>query len=157
MSDARVDGAVSRRRVVQGALWAAPAIVIATAVPAAATSPTPAGVTITAVPDPVTRKAKIVTYTVTVSVAGSGSGIDAGFTLVVTHPNTGPSAPTFNIAGTNWTSGTSTATSNQALTPGNSTVLTATLTFPANNTHLAATFTVFDTMPGGTTLATITA
>ena len=34
MSDQRVEGTVSRRRVVQGALWAAPAVVIATAVPA---------------------------------------------------------------------------------------------------------------------------
>src|SRR6187402_2489054 len=39
MSDVRIpDGKISRRRVVQGAMWTAPAVLIATALPAAAGS-----------------------------------------------------------------------------------------------------------------------
>lgn len=92
------DGEVSRRRVIQGAAWSAPAILIATAVPAAAASTDPGLIALTGV------NANIVTswLTVNASIAWAGDPTNAEVNPVVASVV----VPTSIVASTTPTVGT---------------------------------------------------
>ena len=85
--------AISRRRVIQGAAWATPAILIATAAPAFAVSTDQPTVSLTAT---AVRSASTIAYTVTLALTTppTGTYITNGYTITVAPPR-----PTFIVYG----------------------------------------------------------
>lgn len=95
------EGGISRRRVIQGAAWSAPAILIATAVPAAAASTDPGQIALTDV------HANLVTnmLTVTASIAWSGDPTNAEVNPVIASvvvPTTIVASPTPTVGTGYW-------------------------------------------------------
>lgn len=140
--DVRGD-AMSRRRVLAGTAWATPAVIVALAAPASATSPTPTDATITAELLSASYRGRQVQFRVTVTTASLP--FDANFTVLVAPGDpTKVTGYTYDVAGTAWVGAGATATHGAAQAAGQSTSFTVTVNYQSNNDHGPSTFTLRD-------------
>ena len=111
MSDVRIpDGKISRRRVVQGAMWTAPAVLIATALPAAAGSLVNGTMTFATGYSLVRNPGTPATYTFTgLALQHTGGAPITNLSVTITSNVNEELTPV--VTGTGWSLGTATANS----------------------------------------------